>query len=70
MCLALSRLQHTNPDELAELREQGKRHLEIACSLAELQIEQSERLLFEYCLATFKEPCLWKLRSIDGMRCV
>ena len=34
MCLSLSRLQHALPDELAELREQGKRHLEFACSLA------------------------------------
>ena len=28
MCVALSRLQHTKPDELAELQDQGKRHLE------------------------------------------
>ena len=27
MCLWLSRLQHAKPDEFAELREQGKRHL-------------------------------------------
>ena len=69
MCLALSQLQHTKPDELAELLEQGKRHLEFACSLAELQIEQGGRVLFEYPLAS-EESCLWKLRSIDGMRCV
>ena len=42
MCLAFSRLQ---------LREQGKRHLELACSLARLQIEQGGRVLFEYPLA-------------------
>ena len=42
--------------------EQGKRHLEFACSL--------ERLQIEYPLAASEEPCLWKLRSIDGMRCV
>ena len=70
MCLSLSRLQHTKPDELAELREQGKRHLEVACSLARLQIERGGRVLFEYPLAASEEPCLWKLRSIDGMRCV
>ena len=70
MCLALSRLQHTKPDELAELQEQGKRHWEFACSLAEMQIEQGGRVLFEYPLAASEEPCLWKLRSIDGMRCV
>ena len=70
MCLALSRLQHAKPDELAELREQGKRHLEFACSPARLQIEQGGRVLFEYPLAASEEPCLWKLRSIDGMRCV
>ena len=29
MCLALSRLQHAKPDKLAELREQGKSHLEL-----------------------------------------
>ena len=40
MCLSLSRLQHAKPDELAELREQGKRLLEFACSLARLQIER------------------------------
>ena len=28
------------------------------------------RVLFEYPLAASEEPCLWKLRSIDGMRCV
>ena len=70
MCLSLSRLQHAKPDELAELREQGKRHLEFACSLARLQIERRGRVLFEYPLAASEERCLWKLRSIDGMRCV
>ena len=71
MCLSLSLdCMHAKPDELAELREQGKRHLEFACSLARLQIEQGGRVLFEYPLAASEEPCLWKLRSIDGMRCV
>ena len=70
MCLALSRLQDAKPDELAELREQGRRHLEFACSLARLQIEQGGRVLFEYPLAASEEQCLWKLWSIDGMRCV
>ena len=37
MC-ALSRLQHTKTDELAELLEQGERQLEFACIL-EMQIE-------------------------------
>ena len=69
-CRSHSRLQHTKPDELAELREQGKRHLEFACSLARLQIERGGRVLFEYPLAASEEPCLWKLRSIDGMRCI
>ena len=71
MCLSLSlsRLQHAKPDELAELREQGKRHLEFVCSLARLQIERGGRVLFEYPLAS-EEPCLWKLRWIDGLRCV
>ena len=58
MCLSLSRLQHTKPDELAELREQGKRHLEFACNLARLQIERGGRVLFEYPLAASEEPCL------------
>ena len=35
-----------------------------------LQTEQGGRVLFEYPLAASEEPCLWKLRSIDGMRCV
>ena len=70
MCLSLSRLQHAKTDELAELREEGKRNLEFACSLARLQIERGGRVLFEYPLAALEEPCLWKLRSIDGMRCV
>ena len=69
-CLSHSRLQHTKPDELAELREQGKRHLEFACSLARLQIERGGRFLFEYPLAASEEKCLWKLRSIDGMLCI
>ena len=62
-CLSLSRLQHAKLDELAELR-----HLEFACSPARLQIEQGGRVLFEYPLAASQEPCLWKMRSIDGMR--
>ena len=72
MCLSLSlsRLQHPKPDELAELREQGKRHLEFACSPARLQIQRGGRVLCECPLAASEEPCLWKLRSIDGMRCV
>ena len=72
MCLSLSlsRLQHAKADELAELREQGKRHLDFVCSLARLQIGRGGRVLFEYPLASSEEPCLWKLRSIDGMRCV
>ena len=70
MCLSLSRLQHAKPDELSELREQGKRHLEFACSPARLQIERGGRVLFEYPLAASEEPCLWKLRSIDAMRFV
>ena len=68
--VSLSRLQHAKPDELVELREQGKRHLEFACGLARLHIEQGGPVLFEYPLAASEEPCLWKLRSIDGMRCV
>ena len=70
MCISLSRLQHAKPDELAKLREQGKRHLEFACSLARLQIEQGRHVLFEYHLAASEEPNLRKLRSTDGMRCV
>ena len=70
MCLSLSLLQHAEPDELAELREQGTRHLEFACSPARLQIERGGRVLFEYPLAASQEPCLWKLRSSDGMRCI
>ena len=46
--LSLSRLQHAKPDESAELLEQGKRHLEFACSLAEFQIEQDGRVLIQY----------------------
>ena len=60
MCLSLSRLQHAKPDVLTELREQGKRHLEFACSLARLQIERGGRVLFEYPLAASEDPCLWK----------
>ena len=70
MCLALSWPQHAKPDELAELLEQDKRQLEFACSPARLQIEQGGRVLFEYSLAASEEPRLWKLWSIDGMRCV
>ena len=33
-----------------------------------LHIERGGRV--EYPLAASEEPCLWKLRSIDGMRCV
>ena len=57
-------------DELAEMREQAKRHLEFPRKLSRLQIDQGGRVLFEYPMAASQEPCLWKLRSIDGMRCV
>ena len=67
---SLSRPQHAKADELAELREQGKRHLEFACSLAEMHIEQGGRGLFKYPFAASQEPYLWKLRWIDGVRCV
>ena len=58
MPLSLSRLQHTKLDELAELREQGKRHLEVACSPARVQVERGGRVLFEYPLAASEEPVL------------
>ena len=72
MCLAFSQLQalNTKPDKLAELLEQGRRHLEFACSLAELQVERGGRVLFEHPWAatSWNEPCLRKLLAIDGMR--
>ena len=57
-CLSLFRLQHAKLDELAELREQGKRHLEFACSPARLQIEQGGRVLFEYPLGGIRGAVL------------
>ena len=69
MCLCLSRLQHTKPDELAELREQGKRHLEFAV-WQDCKSSEVDAFFFEYPLAASEEPCLWKLRWINGMRCV
>ena len=49
--------------------------LPVSLSLFRLQHTQPDelaggRVLFEYPLAASEEPCLWKLRSIDGMRCV
>ena len=72
MCLAFSQLQvlNTKPANFAELLEQGKRLLEFACSLAELQIERGGRVLFEHPLAALDELCLRKLLAIDGMRSV
>ena len=48
MCLAFFQLQalNTKPDKLAELQEQGRRHLEFARTPAELQIERGGRVLF------------------------
>ena len=59
MCLAFSKLQalNTNPDKLAELLEQGKRHLEFACSLPELQIERGGRVLFEHPWTPLNQQC-------------
>ena len=48
----------------------GQTSFEFACSQARLQIERGGHVLLEYPLAASEEPCLWKLRSIDGMRCV
>ena len=61
-CLDFSQLQalNTKPDKMAELLEQGKRHFEFACSLAEMQIERGGRVLFEHPLAALDEPCLRK----------
>ena len=74
MCLAFSQLQplNTKPDRLAELLEQGRRHLEFACSLAESHVERGGRVLFEHLWATtsWNEPCLKQLLAIDGMRSV
>ena len=72
MCLAFSQLQslNTKPERLAELLEQGRRHLEFACSLAESQIERGGRVLFEHpwTATSWNEPCLRKLLANDGMR--
>ena len=72
MCLAFSQSQalNTKPDLLAELLEQGRRHLEFACSLAELKLERGGRVLFEdsWVVTSWNEPCLRKLLTIDGMR--
>ena len=48
MCLAFSKLQahNTKPDKLAQLLEQGRRHLGFACSLTRLQLERGGRVLF------------------------
>ena len=50
MCSAFSQLQAliTKPDRLAELLEQGRSHLEFACSLAGSKVERSGRVLFEH----------------------
>ena len=72
MCLAFSQLQalNTKPERLAELLEQGRRHLEFECSLAESQIERGGRVLFEHpwTATSWNEPCLRKLLANDGMR--
>ena len=69
---AFSQLQALSrkPDRLAELLEQGRHHLQFACSLAESKVERGGRVLFEHpCAATsWNEPCLKKLLAIDGMR--
>ena len=51
----------------AELLEQGRRHLEFACSLAESQIERGGRALFEHpwTATSWNER---KLLANDGMR--
>ena len=71
-CLAFSQLHalNTKPDRLAELLEQGRHHLEFACSLAGSQVERSGRVPFEHPWAatSWDEPCLKKLLAIDGMR--
>ena len=72
MCLAFSQLQalNTKPDKLAELLEQGRRHLEFACRLAELKLERGGHVLFEHSgpATSWNEPCLSKLLAVDGMR--
>ena len=62
VCSALSQLQaaETMPDRLVELQEQGRHHLEFACSLAGSQGKRRGRALFEHPLAatSWNEPCL------------
>ena len=50
MYLAFSQLQalNTKLHRVAEQLEQGRRHLECACSLAEWQVERGGRVHFEH----------------------
>ena len=68
-CLAFSQLQALNTKP-AELLEQGRRHLEFACSLAQSQVERGGRVLFGHPweATSWNEPCFGKLRSIGGTR--
>ena len=61
---------NTKPDKLAELLEHGRRHLEFACRLTDLQVERGGRGLFErpWAATSWNEPCLRKLFAIDGVR--
>ena len=68
MCLVFTQLQALNakPERVVELLEQGRQHLEFACSLAQPQVERGGRVLFEHP----NEPYLKELSAIDGMRTV
>ena len=72
MCLAFSQLQalNTKPDRLAELPEQGRRHLEFARSPAVSQVERGGHILSKHPWAatSWDGPCLRKLMAIDDMR--
>ena len=54
---------------VASLLEQGRRHLEFPCSLAESQVERGGRVLFEHPWAAtlWNEPCLKKLLAQGPM---
>ena len=56
------------PGRLAELRGQGRRHLELGCSLAESQVERLVLFKHPWAATSWNEACLKKMLAIDGKR--
>ena len=64
------RADQVKAEKKVERRETTFAHFDLHAVWQECKSSKVDAFSFEYPLAASEVPCLWKLRSIDGMRCV